>query len=120
MSLSGKIDPFNEDHFILPFIEINNNADEKGAETYINLWGIPKDISHKYLKPQDGIDQDTLKDQPLTYEHLRDYERIASLSEQFLTPLIQKILNSISGFGTPDYHSIIQKMIKENIQEMFS
>ena len=52
-----------------------------------------------------GLLDDKLKAEPLRYNHLEGYKYLFSISEPFLTPLVQKILNEISGLGVPDFRT---------------
>ena len=53
----------------------------------------------------------------LKYDFMLGYKRLATLSEPFLTNLIDSILNCISGSGVPDYPDKIKAAIFERVKK---
>lgn len=100
-SLTGRIDCLCEGPFILPFLKINN--------VFCAYFGLPTAITSINVTVADN----KLKDEPLTYGHLSNYRYLLSLSEPFLTPLIQNILDKISGVGVPDF-GLAKDIIKDS------
>jgi hypothetical protein len=106
---------------ILPFI--------KEGDNFSNYILFPKElfsqkvIIPKKLRPE--IEKSKLKKEPLKYTHLKrsnkydGCKRIA-ISEPFLTPLIEFIMSSITGFGTPDYPKNLRAAIKEDLKSVLS
>jgi hypothetical protein len=60
------------------------------------------------------------KERSLKYDEGFEFERIATISEPFLTPLIQHIFGTISGYGTPDYSKVVPGLISENFKKIFA
>lgn len=86
--------------FILPFI--NDDG------TTFNFLGYAKDINSKRLAvPEEK------KSERLTLGALHGYTRICTVSEPFLTPLINEVLAQISGSGAPDYGKTTKTAIHE-------
>jgi hypothetical protein len=118
-SLTGSISNADEDHFILPFVRVMTEAD-RNKFVLRDFWGIPKEIFFYRIKPPAGQTQEQLKDLHLTYDDIRPLVRVATMSEPFITPLIQKILGAIAGFGVPDYQIAVQTALSDKMKEMFS
>ncbi len=108
VNLSGRIDGPT----ILPCIPSSTNYDD--------YFLFPKEIiSVKIPVPE------SKKDNPRTLQ--LDYSFISgfisddriTVSEQFITPLVEHILHNISGYGAQDYPKGLQTSITKNIDEMF-
>ncbi len=57
-------------------------------------------------------------DKELTYKHLTDYVKVASISDPFKSPLIQHVFDNISGYGCPDYPDILQEDLRNKVKEV--
>ncbi|MDE3058818.1 MAG: hypothetical protein KGJ59_12765, partial [Bacteroidota bacterium] len=97
----------SEDPIIFPFLKLNSN--------YSNFILFPKEITNVYVKSAEP-DKKKVRISPLKYDDWNDYGLICSLSEPFLTPVIEHILSAIAGYGTPDYPVVVKKMIEENVK----
>jgi hypothetical protein len=97
---------------ILPLIETKSGE-------YIDYMLFPKEVISLDVKIPQNKEQNK-RNIALMYDYLTDFNfkgRI-SVSEPFLTPLIQHILNNISGYGAPDYPSELQNIIQNNFKNM--
>jgi len=103
-SISNKPNRYPDGCFVLPFIK-----HEKGLLHFITISTAITNI--KITRPASVSGRENLSKCSLTYDHLRNYMRIASLSEPFLTPLIQNSLNSIFAAGGPDFPEAIKAEI---------
>jgi hypothetical protein len=56
---------------------------------------------------------------PLLYDDAFKYERVATISEPFLTPMIQHVFSSIAGHGNPDYSDEIALIIHKKYLTIF-
>lgn len=112
-NLLAPLNGYAEGPFILPFISFNDKN--------INLLAIPKYVVTKdnFNYPEDweklSAGEKALK--PMIYSYWAQAIRICSISEPFLTPVIQHILKTIAGNGVPDYSINIKKQISLNIKE---
>lgn len=72
--------------------------------------------------PQPESVKETIRKVALSYEYISDYDgnNRVSMSEPFLTPLVEHILSNVSGFGVPDYPNQLKDEIEKNFNEMFS
>jgi hypothetical protein len=96
-SLTGKMGNISEAAFILPFLKIDN--------VFRSFLGLPASLTSIYIPKPTGLAEGKLKSEPLKYGHLDGYKYMFTISEPFLTPLIQKVLNDISGLGVPDFNT---------------
>ena len=95
-SLTGKPDKCSDGIHILPLVQIGANK--------CNYLVISKGLSGYYVKKPDGVGAESR----LTYTEWSEYERICSISAPFLMPFVKQLIESISGFGVPDYPVISQ------------
>ncbi|MFH1852435.1 MAG: hypothetical protein ABIA75_08825 [Candidatus Neomarinimicrobiota bacterium] len=82
--------------------------------------GFPKEIISKYVTPPhlpEGTEPGELKKESLTFTHIGDYHRIVTISEPFISALVQLCLNSISGYGTPDYPETMKNAINYRLKQ---
>ncbi|MGD2090803.1 MAG: hypothetical protein PVH61_31815 [Candidatus Aminicenantes bacterium] len=108
-SFSNSIKQLVEGPIILPFLKSNKDNEFKD---YI---AFPKELKNIKVKVNPSLN----KKKGLIYDANFDYRRMATISEPFLTPLIQHIFSTISGFGTPDYPNMISDLISENFGKIF-
>ncbi|MBE0538416.1 MAG: hypothetical protein IH620_01785 [Ignavibacterium sp.] len=97
---------------IIPFIPIGNK--------HIDFLLFPKELSSQnVLVPADK--KENKRNLPLKYEYFTEYEQNSrvTVSEPFITPLVEHILYNISGYGVPDYPLSLQKEIAENFKGIF-
>lgn len=114
-SITSTPEGLAEGSFILPFIPTSTN-------NQLNLFGFAKEVKAINITIPNDLDSWRKKqDAYLKYEHLpKVTKRLATLSEPFLTPIIQHFLNSIAGYGVPDYPDSISKLIIEKAKEVLS
>lgn len=90
--------------------------------TYVDYLICPKELFSAEIPPPQNSRFNEIKNfLPLRYDDIRNYDgnnRI-TISEPFLTPLIQHILSNVTGYGVPDYPSRLQEIINDNIKGMF-
>lgn len=89
-------------------------------DKYINFLLFPKEIfSYEILLPENK--PDNYRKAELLYDYISEYEQHQRLtiSEPFITPLVEHILYHISGYGVPDYPSTLQIEITENFKGIF-
>ncbi len=104
----------SDDILILPFIKTENGMN--------NYMVFPKEITNQKIVMPDEIakQQDTKKKRnaPLKYSYWPNVKRKLCISEPFLTPFIEHAFTAISGYGTPNYSSIVTEQINESIREI--
>lgn len=109
-SMTNKIGDLSEGPFVLPFIQVNGTLKDFIAIpkqiTPISI-PFPKKFSSKSPKEKGNI--------PLQYSLWRGHKRICTLSEPFLTPVIDHIVKTLGGYGTPDYGEKVEKIFEEII-----
>jgi hypothetical protein len=111
-SLLGKIGELSEGPFVLPFVPMNG-----GLKHFI---AIPKDLSStKITTPTDWstFTEKQKKEHPMKYSYWSGAERICTVSEPFLTPVIQHVLNTIGGIGVPDYPDQMKDILKKILSD---
>ncbi|MCK4886919.1 MAG: hypothetical protein KAS96_05985, partial [Planctomycetes bacterium] len=91
--------------YVLPYL--------KDGSKKLNFIVISKAITNTVIPRLAGPNEKTALD----YDVITDYNRVASISEPFLTPLISNILSAILGAGTPDYPNNISGNIKETFEK---
>lgn len=110
-SLTSKLGKFPEGPVILPFVPVKTEL--------INYILFPKEIqSEGIVIPAIYDTINKKKGARLEYEHLGLYERICSISEPFLTPLVEHVLSTIAGYGTPDYPEMIKTIIENSKDQL--
>lgn len=99
------------------------SKNEQGEDEFIDYIAFPRSVfSIDIPKPNNLEVGNQIKDQTLYYSHIKDYKGKGrlSLNEPFRSPLIQYCVNTITGYGTPDYPSELQKSIQERFKERFN
>ena len=103
-SLLSNVKCLTEGPFVLPFVEIEDR--------YLNYLVCPKDMcSVEVEKPARTLSREQLKKERLKYSDWSEYKRILTVSEPFLSPMIEHITKSLSSYGVPDYPGDLQDTI---------
>ena len=102
-SISSEPNKYVDGCYVLPYL---NDGTEK-----LNFVIMSKAITNAEIDRPVEYSNDAALD----YGVASGYERVASISEPFLIPLISNILSAILGAGTPDY----PREIKNNIKTTF-
>lgn len=71
---------------------------------------IPKSIISVYIPLPDGAKPDKT---PLTYDKLKQYTKVTTILDPFKSPLMQFILENISGYGCPDFPKKLKNHFRE-------
>lgn len=111
-SLLGTIGELSEGPFILPFVPISGEVK--------NFIAIPKDlISTRITVPSgwSGFTEKQKKQDSMKYSYWPDAERICTISEPFLAPVIQHVLNILGGNGVPDYPEHMKVILKKILDD---
>jgi hypothetical protein len=111
-SLLGKIGALTEGPFLLPFVP-------KG-EGFKNFVAIPKDlVSRRVPTPAEWerFSKNQKKDHSMTYTYWAGARRLCTISEPFLTPVVQHIFNAIGGNGVPDYPDHMKQILKQILED---
>lgn len=111
-SLLGQVGDLAEGPFVLPFVPL-----EKGLSNFI---AIPKDlISTRIPTPPTWIEftHNEKKYHPMKYSYWTGADRICTISEPFLTPVIQHVLNTLGGNGVPDYPEHMRDILKKILDD---
>ncbi len=108
-SFSTPMEPFGKGGpLALPFLKYKGEVR--------NFITFPKEMTCRKVDiKEDSVNKDT----SLVYGANFDYERIATISEPFLTPFIQNVLNALAGFGTPDYTDTVKGIIADDLKRIF-
>ena len=112
--LTDNIGKLSEGPFILPFLKIDGE--------YENFVAMPKEFIGKQIDIHaevTALSKDNRKNSQLKYGWWAGAEKICSVSEPFLTAIIQHTLAAIGGYGVPDYPRPVMKNIFENILNDF-
>lgn len=111
-SLLGKVGELSEGPFVLPFVPFGS-----GLKHFI---AIPKELSStKITTPADwGTFTDRQKkEHPMKYSYWSGAKRICTVSEPFLTPVVQHVLSTIGGIGVPDYPDQMKDILKKVLSD---
>ena len=112
-NLLDRIGDLAEGPFILPFVPIANRTN--------NFVAVPKDmLSERVPVPGHLATPEKKKEaakESMKYAHWSGAERICTISEPFLTPLVQHILNVIGGNGVPDYPEHMKEILKKVLDD---
>jgi hypothetical protein len=111
-SLLGQVGDLAEGPFVLPFVPL-----KKGLRNFI---AIPKDlISTRIPTPPAWTEftHNEKKYHPMKYSYWTGAERICTISEPFLTPVIQHVLNTLGGTGVPDYPEHMREILKKILDD---
>lgn len=107
-SLLGNVGDLSAGPFVLPFIPL--------SEGLRNFIAIPKDLRSIKITTPSGWSTFTerqKKEHPMKYSYWPGAVRICTISEPFLTPVIQHVLNTIGGNGVPDYPDQMKDVLKK-------
>jgi hypothetical protein len=107
-SLLGKVGDLSEGPFVLPFVPLPGRLK--------NFIAIPKELSStKITTPSEWstFTERQKKEHPMKYSYWSGAERICTVSEPFLTPVIQHVLGAIGGIGVPDYPDQMKDILKK-------
>ncbi len=111
-SLLGKIGDLSDGPFVLPFVPIN-----QGTKNFIAM---PKELESTRITLPAGWSNFThaqKNNHPMKYSYWQGAERICTISEPFLTPVIQHVFNVMGGNAVPDYpdhlKDILEKVLKD-------
>ena len=88
---------------ILPAVPVN--------EQLMDFIVLPKKISTIKVEKRENSPQE------LTYDYMDGFEKIASISDPFKSPLFHFILNRISDLGCPDFPEVLQNHLSELIKQ---
>lgn len=119
----AKVNSFSSDMgslpgvLILPFLKCNNKKNENEFKDFALF---PKELRNEKVEIPNPHDGSNLKDKSLQYGEGFGFQRIATISEPFLTPFIQHIFSTISGYGTPDYPKVVSDLISKNFEKIFA
>jgi len=106
-SLSNPINNIPGTPLCLPFVT--------ATSTYLLF---PKMITWKFVNLP--IDQSlNYKNLKLDIKHIPNSQKVASINEPFLSAVIEHIISSLSGYGTPDYDDNTNILIKSKVQSIF-
>lgn len=64
------------------------------------------------------VTKKNVTDKELTYKHLANYVKVASISDPFKSPLIQHVFDNISGYGCPNFPDTMQEDLKNKVKEI--
>lgn len=106
-SLLGKVGE-SEGPFVLPFVP------RDGA--FKHFVAIPKDlVSRRIATPQgwDQLDKKKRKAHSMKYAYWVGARRLCTVSEPFLTPVVQHVFNTVGGYGVPDYPDHMNEILKK-------
>jgi hypothetical protein len=73
---------------------------------------LPKGIISVKITRGDNTNEQTLK-----YDTFIGFSKVASILDPFKSPLIQFIMDNISGYGCPDFPPLMQNDLKDKIKE---
>lgn len=110
-SLLARIGEVSEGPFILPFVPRDG-----ALKNYI---AIPKDLFTAQISTPAGwanFGKNDKKSHPMKYAYWASARRLCTISEPFLTPVVQHIFNTIGGYGVPDY----PEHMKETLQRILT
>ena len=80
-------------------------------ETIVDFVAFPKGIrSVRVSKLTEG------QENKFKYKYWKDFKRVVSVLDPFKSPLIQYLLDHITGYGCPDFHPELSKYIKNAIK----
>ncbi|MEA4887829.1 MAG: hypothetical protein VB063_14265 [Bacteroides graminisolvens] len=83
---------------------------------YSDYLFITKSVFSEFIQLPNGVSPKS----PLKYSHFTDYmgDNRTRVSEPFLTPLIQYIVDNITGYGVSDFSNHLRLTIKENLKSL--
>jgi hypothetical protein len=107
-SLLSKVGDLSEGPFVLPFVP-------KGGALK-HFIAIPKDLLSRRIPTPAGWDafpKNVKKSHPMKYAYWEGAERLCTISEPFLTPVVQHVFNTLGGNGVPDYPEHMKGILKK-------
>ncbi len=113
--LTDNIGKLSEGPFILPFLKI-----EDGYENFVAM---PKEFTGKQISIHADItalSKDNRKNSQLKYAWWDGTEKVCSVSEPFLTAIIQHTFGVIGGYGSPDYPPIMKNVFEGILDEFIT
>lgn len=110
-SLLGKIGNLSEGPFVLPFVPKNG--------VLKNYIAMPKDLVSRRVPTPTGWNElgKAKKDHPMKYSYWAGAQRLCTISEPFLTPVVQHVFNTIGGNGVPDYPDHMKDILKKILED---
>ena len=111
-SLLGTIGELSAGPFVLPFVPVNGVTK--------NFIAVPKDLISKKITLPSGwstFTEKQKKEDSMKYSYWSGAARICTMSEPFLTPVIQHILNTMGGIGVPDYPEHMKGILKKVLDD---
>ena len=112
-SLLGSIGKLAEGPFVLPFVPMEGDMK--------NFLAIPKDFISKritmYPENWGSLNEKSKSREAMKYTFWPGAKRLCSVSEPFLTPVVQHILKTIAGNGVPDYSDSMITLLKSILEE---
>jgi hypothetical protein len=112
-NILDKIGNLAEGPFILPFVPVNNDTKNFVAipkEMLSERVGIPSHLATPEKKQDAG-------EEPIRYSYWHGAVRVCTISEPFLTPVIQHVLKVMGGNGVPDYPEHMKKILEEILKD---
>lgn len=111
-SLLGRIGDLSEGPFVLPFVPIGG-----GLKNFV---AIPKDLVSRRVPTPAGwaeFTKNVKKAHAMKYAYWTGARRLCTVSEPFLTPVIQHVFNTIGGNGVPDYPEHMKEILKKILED---
>jgi hypothetical protein len=111
-SLLGQVGELSEGPFVLPFVPLDGELK--------NFIAIPKDLDSIRIStpaPWATFTHRQKKTHPMKYAYWPDAKRICTVSEPFLTPVIQHVLATMGGIGVPDYPEHMKDILKKLLDD---
>lgn len=111
-SLLGKIGDLSEGPFLLPFVP--------KAGAFKNFMAIPKDLVSRRIPTPEGwtdLPKNARKAHPMKYSHWNGAERLCTVSEPFLTPVVKHVFETIGGTGVPDYPENMKEVLRKILED---
>jgi hypothetical protein len=111
-SLLGQVGELSEGPFVLPFVPADGDLK--------NFIAIPKDLTSTRIPTPPGwsdFSYTEKKAHPMKYPYWKGAQRICTISEPFLTPVIQHVLNTLGGNGVPDYPDHLKDVLKRILDD---
>lgn len=96
------------------------SKNDDGSVEFIDYVAFPRSIfSIDVPKPE--MENHLVRVQALHYSHLKEFngEERLCINEPFRSPLIQCCVNTVTGYGAPDYPSELQTSIRNRFNENF-